>query len=208
MEIEADKAKSGLGTAVAELHDRNLPVPGEDQADQLALLPELPLDSGFEKQGAAGPRGRGRPPGARNKNTEEWRKFLLCTGRSPLEVLQQTFSCSIEQLARALGRDAPVTFDQAMELYKLQIMAAKELAPYVHQKMPLAVENAGDRGLIQLVINQGMAKAHGVENAGFEAFKIINMPDEENQLVSEVDFEEMPQSRHTPESAADDEESK
>ena len=199
MEIEVNKPKEGLKTAVAELHDRNLPIPGADESEQLGLLPELPLDSGFERQGSAGPRGRGRPPGAKNKNTEEWRKFLLATGRSPLEVLQQTFSCSIEQLARALGRDAPVTFDQALELYKLQIQAAKELAPYVHQKMPLAIDNGNGGGLIQLVINQGLADAQGIQNAAPHAFKILNSPDEQNQLVSENDFNEMTQSRHNDE---------
>lgn len=208
MEIDVDKAKEGLKTAVAELHDRNLPVPGSEQAQQISLLPELPLDSGFERQGAAGPRGRGRPPGAKNKNTEEWRRFLLATGRSPLEVLQQTFSCSIEQLARALGRDAPVTFDQALELYKLQIQAAKELAPYVHQKMPLAIDTGDQGGLIQLVINQGVAQAAGVQNAGAEAFKILNTPDEENQLVSDADFQEMTQSRHNDENGETGDESK
>ena len=208
MDIEADKAKEGLKTAVAELHDPNLPVPGGESVEQTSFLPELPLDSGFERQGAAGPRGRGRPPGAKNKNTEEWRKFLLSTGRSPLEVLQQTFSCSIEQLARALGRDAPVTFDQALELYKLQIQAAKELAPYVHQKMPMAIDNGNGGGLIQLVINQGIANAQGIENAAPHAFKILNTPSEENQLVSEADFEDTAQLRHTPENSSDGEQSK
>lgn len=208
MDIESDKAKEGLKTAVSELHDRNLPVPGADQAEQLAFLPELPLDSGFDRQGSAGPRGRGRPPGARNKNTEEWRKFLLSTGRSPLEVLQQTFSCSVDQLARALGRDAPLTFEQALELYKLQVTAAKELAPYIHQKMPLALENAGEQGLIQLVIHQGAAQAAGVQNAAPEAFKILNTPDEENQLVTDADFEETAQSRHNGENASEGGESK
>lgn len=208
MDIEADKSKIGLKSVVAELHDPNSPVPGKEVAHQTSLLPELPLDSGFDRQGSAGPRGRGRPPGAKNKNTEEWRKFLLATGRSPLEVLQQTFSCSIEQLARALGRDAPVTFEQALELYKLQIQAAKELAPYVHQKMPLAIDNGNGGGLIQLVINQGLADAQGIQNAAPQAFKIINTPDEENQLVSEADFEETAQSRHTEKTDGEDEQSK
>lgn len=208
VDIEVDKPKEGLKTAVSQLHDSSLPVPGADDAEQLGFLPELPLDSGFDRQGPAGPRGRGRPPGAKNKNTEEWRKFLLSTGRSPLEVLQQTFSCSIQQLALALGREAPLTFDQAMELYKLQLMAAKELAPYVHQKMPLAIDNGNGAGLIQLVINQGIADAQGIQNAAPHAFKILNTQDEENQLVSDADFQEMAQSRHNAELADDSEQNK
>ena len=35
--------------------------------------------------------------------------------------------------------------------------AAKELAPYIHQKMPMAIET-GDKGLIHLTINAGSAQ--------------------------------------------------
>lgn len=196
MDIEVDKAKEGLKSAVAELHDPAAAVPGSEDAEQLDFLPELPLDAGLAAQpGAVARRGPGRPPGAKNKNTEAWREYLLSKYRNPLEVLAQTYSCSIEQLARALGKTTALTFDQAVELYKLQITAAKELAPYLNQKMPMAVE-AGENGLIQLVINQAGAAAAGVENASGEAITILNTPDEENQLVSDADFEDTAQSRH------------
>ncbi len=183
---------------MAELHDPNSPVPGSEEAEQMVLLPELPLDSGFAAQADAGPRrGPGRPPGAKNKNTEAWREYLLSKYRNPLEVLAQTYSCSVAQLAAALGKIGPVTFDQAVELFKLQIQAAKELAPYVNQKMPLAIDTGDGAGLIQLVINQGLAQQQGVQDAGAEAFKVLNTPDEEIQLVTDADFEVTAQSRHT-----------
>lgn len=205
MDIEADIGKDGLKTAIAELHDPAAPVPGSEVEEQTSFLSPLPLDSGLAAQGVK--RGRGRPPGAKNKNTEAWREFILGQNRSPLLALAQTFNCTVEQLGRALGLKNAPTFDQALELYKLQITAAKELAPYLHQKMPQALE-AGDGGLIQLVINTGAAQAAGVHNAAPEAFKILNTPDEENQLVSDADFEEAAQLRHTPEIANDGEQSK
>ncbi len=209
MEIEADKVKEGLKTAVAQMFDPSAPVPGSESAEQLGFLPELPLDSGFSAMGSAAPRrGPGRPPGAKNKNTEAWREYLLSKYRNPLEVLAQTYSSSPAQLAAALGKTTPLTFEQACELFKLQIMAAKELAPYVNQKMPLAIDNGDGAGLIQLVINQGAATAAGVQRAGFEAFKVLNTPDEENQLVTEADFEETAQPRHNRENAETERNSK
>lgn len=185
MEIDADSAKQGLKTAVAEMHD-----PSKSPADEPEQIPLLPLEgAGIHAPEGAAPRGPGRPPGSRNKSTDEWRKFLLSKYRSPLEALAQTFNMPIEELAKRLGLKNPPTFDQAVELFKVQITAAKELAPYVHQKMPQAIE-AGEGGLIQLVINQGNAAAQGVKDASGEAFKILNMPYEENQLVTDADFTE------------------
>lgn len=194
MEIEPDKAKEGLKTAVEELHNPADPIPGANEPEQTSFLTPLPLDSGLEAQGIK--RGPGRPPGAKNKNTDAWREFILSQHRSPLMALAQTYSCTLEQLGKALGLKNAPTFDQAVDLYKLQLMAAKELAPYVHQKMPQAIE-AGEGGLIQLVINQGQAAAQGVNDAGAHAFKVLNEPYDENQLVSDADFSDASQSRHT-----------
>lgn len=194
MDIEDDKGKQGLKTAVAELHDPSKP-PVEPVVQM--QLPELPLDSALEAWDIAPKaRGRGRPPGAKNKSTEEWREYLLTRGQSPLVVLQQTFSMSVGELALALGKTGHLTFDQALELYKLQIMAAKELAPYLHSKMPQAVDVGGEGGLIQLVINHGAAARQGVQDAGGAAFQVLNTPDEENQLVTDADFVDTAQSRH------------
>jgi len=195
--IESDSEKVGLKSAVAELHNPADPVPGSENAEQMALLPGLPLDSVQESHGVR--TGPGRPPGAKNKNTEAWRKFLLSKHRSPLEVLAQTYGMSVEMLAKRLGAtDEEVnklTLSQRLEIFRVMIQAAKELAPYLHQKMPQAIE-AGEGGLIQLVINQGAGGQHMGDQAGPIAFQVLNHEDEENQLVSDLDFHESSQSRH------------
>lgn len=187
MEIEADRAKQGLKTAVAELHDPSVPPPGCEEGEQLPLLP-------LEGAGVGAPegaekRGRGRPPGAKNMNTEQWRNFILSRHRSPLEALAQTYNLPLEQLGRHLGIQGRLTFDQAVELLKLQITAAKELAPYVHQKQPLAIDG-GSGGLIQLVINNQQVTAATGKDALPQAIEILNMPIEENQLLTDSDFTE------------------
>lgn len=189
MDIDSDKAKQGLKTAVSELHDPADPVPGGEEVEQLQL-PDLPLDNGGARPGnAVAVRGPGRPLGAKNKNTEAWRKFILSQHRSPLEALAQTYSMSIADLGRRLGLLNAPTFDQALELLKVQLAAARDLAPYVHQKMPLAVEG-GENGLIQLVINQGAATQQAGPDAVEQAIEILNEPSEENQLVTDADFTE------------------
>ena len=199
MDIEADKGKEGLKTAISELHDPADPVPGAEEAEQLHL-PTLPLEKQPLENAAEPNRGRGRPPGAKNKNTEEWRRFILSQHRSPLEALAQTYGMTVEELARRLGASEEeikkLKLEQRIDLFKIMLTAAKELAPYVHQKMPQAVDLGESAGLIQLTINTAAAKEQGIENAGALALKAINEPDEENQLVSDADFEDAAQSRH------------
>lgn len=188
MEIETDSRKVGLKTAIAAVHNPADVPPGSETAEQMVFFPALPLGDAGSGQVSGGVRGKGRPAGAKNKNTEAWRDFLLKTGRSPLEVLQQTFSMSLADLGKALGKkNGELTFDQCVELYKLQITAAKELAPYLHSKMPTEIDT-GSSGLIQLVINQGQAMKQVGDDAIPQAIKILNSRNEENQLVSDADF--------------------
>lgn len=179
MELEADSAKAGLKTAVAELHDASAPVPGAMDAQQLPLLPFDNLIA--EKKLPAPSRGPGRPPGAKNKNTEEWRDYLLSRYPSPLEGLAQTMSLPIESICTMLSCTK-------LDAFKLQLMAMKELAPYIHQKMPLAID-AGDAGLINLFMNvlPHSAAAVGTEARG----AIIEMLQEpqQNQILSADDIQ-------------------
>jgi hypothetical protein len=188
VEIGTDSGKDGLKSAIAELHDPSAPVPGSENAEQLQLLC-LPLETAGEIAAENERRGPGRPAGAKNKNTEEWRKYLLTKYRSPLEALAQTYCMSVADLAKRLGLQRAPTFDEALELFKVQITAAKELAPYVHQKMPLAIDG-GENGLIQLVINQGQAAMQTGQDVIPQAIKILNSQDEENQMLTDADFTE------------------
>lgn len=191
--------KSGLKAALADEVRADAPVPGSDAAaEQLSLLPDMPLceiagGAASAENEYSAPRGRGRPAGAKNKNTEEWRNYLLSRYRSPLEVLAETYSRSIIQLAADLGylvRDEKGRItrtpkpDELEGLLKIQLQCAKELAPYVHQKQPMAID-AGENGLMQLIINTGAATAEQVENAGVFNLDFIDVEDEEKQGFSD-----------------------
>jgi hypothetical protein len=175
------EGKDGLKTVVAGLHDPAAPVPGAAGAEQLTLLPVQAGASGAKNSLPAG-RGRGRPPGAKNKNSKEWAEYLLSQYRSPLVMLAETFNRSAVELAGELECSV-------LEAFKVQLVAAKELAPYIHQKQPQAID-LGDSGLIQLTINAGHAAMNEAQKDGIFSMKFIDGEDKENQEVIEGDFQE------------------
>lgn len=127
-------------------------VPGSD-TDQPSLFGAPPADpDGVGELVDAGPRGPGRPPGAKNKSTDEWSRYILSRYRSPLIALAEIASATPHRLADELSRhltgDKRVTELQALELI---VKAAEKLAPYLHQKQPLALDGGG-AGLLQIVI--------------------------------------------------------
>lgn len=165
---------AGLKTAVAEAMQS---VAHVDETEQLPLLPLRQVGAGEDaaNEGDIAPRGAGRPKGAQNRNTEAWRQWILKRYPSPLQALAEVFSRSIADLAKELGRDNP-TYDQKVELLKLQLQCAKELAPYVHSKQPLAVD-VGGAGLMQLIINTGMADKAQVDDAGTMKINLLDNQD-------------------------------
>lgn len=182
--------KTGIRTAVAESFRPDDPVPGAVAAEQLPLLP-LRQVGGAAAEAEPDParRGAGRPPGAKNRSTEAWRKFLLSQYPSPLVALAEMYSRSVFDLALELGfaSDQPggrkAKPEELLELVKIQLQCAKELAPYVHQKQPMAIE-AGNGGLMQLVINTGTYSAKQVEEAGVMRVNFIDVESESNQGLS------------------------
>lgn len=137
--------KAGVQKAV-ELALGGRPVPGGPR--QLPLITSGAEDEAAPAPGSAGgepeKRGPGRPPGALNKSTEQMTEYLLRQYRSPLAVLAEIYSRPVLLLAQELNCDL-------LEAFKLQLVAAKELAPYVHQKQPVAVQ-VDSRGIVQLTI--------------------------------------------------------
>ncbi len=169
--------KLGLQAALQLVGDDRLRLLGVT-GEQLPLLPAAELDEPAEKidPPADGARGPGRPRGARNRRTEEWVDYLLSRYRSPLIALAETYSRPVAVLAAELNTSR-------LEAFKLQISAAKELAPYLHQRQPLGIQ-VDSRGVVQLVI-AGDAPAEAVQAADglvLEA-QIIN---EENQSLSDT----------------------
>lgn len=150
---------SGLVTGAALAVDA-APRPaggGQDQPSLFGADPVEPDGLGPVDEVAAAPRGRGRPAGSRNRSTEEWSRFILTRYRSPLLGLAELAQATPVDLQRDLG-GAP-TKDKAdgctlVEAVKIIMAAQQALAPYLHQKQPLAID-AGGVGLMQVIINTG-----------------------------------------------------
>jgi hypothetical protein len=100
---------------------------------------------------ANGPRGVGRPPGARNKRVTEWAEYLLTRYASPLEVLAQMAVARVDELAARIGCTK-------LEAYQEKRLAAIALVPYIHQKQPLAV-NLSNKTFVHLTITEEGASA-------------------------------------------------
>lgn len=143
--MNSENEKSGLGSAVdALMEGQEPPAPN---AEQLPLLPgagESQEAIPTEGEGAPpGHRGPGRPPGARNKRTEEWTEYILSRHKSPLVFLAEQYTKSLKELVEELKCDP-------LDARKLQVQAARDLAPYVHQKQPVAMEIEG-KGRVLLI---------------------------------------------------------
>lgn len=74
--------------------------------------------------------------GAWKRDTRAWKEFLLRRYRSPLVGLAEVAARPVAQLATELGCTR-------LEAFRVQMDALKELAPYLHQKMPTAVAVEG-----------------------------------------------------------------
>jgi hypothetical protein len=120
-----------------------------------------------------------RPKGSRNRSTEEMRRFLLSRYQSPLQGCAETWSRRAEDLARELfltrevshlapGQEAIKEVDRGHtaegrwlgkhylvwdleRAFRLQQEARYAALPYLHQKLPQAIEvSAPTRGLVIL----------------------------------------------------------
>lgn len=179
--------KHGLVAAIEQIG------PGAPEADveQAALFDDFEADAPMlvapiERSGK-----RGRPPGARNKSTEQWRQYLLSRYRSPLVGLMELYSRTPAELARELGlyayHEGELMLDPATgrpvlatgEAFKAQLAAMIAALPYLHQRLPQAVEvTTPQRGT--LVLNFGEASDQSDEAT------IVFAQREENQQVIDV----------------------
>lgn len=191
----------GLGVAVAAAHDPEALPPNVVRGEQMALLPLRNTKAGTDAAADDGQpkRGPGRPPGAKNKSTEEWTRYILSRYPSPLLALAEVYSRSLTDLATELlgyagaASGAKLTYAQVVELLKLQLGAAKELAPYMHQKQPMALQG-GENGLINLFIGQDYAGDVKASHATSFDLEILDVENEENQGLSGDDLQEFNES--------------
>lgn len=94
----------------------------------------------------------GRPKGARNRSTEDWRKFFFAkVKKSPLIMLGELYCKDTAELAREMSCDR-------IDALKTQVAAANAVLPYVHQKQPIAIEDHS-QNLPAIYINVSQADA-------------------------------------------------
>lgn len=156
---------SAVAAVASELGKEVAHTPGGEDA-QAALFDVL---DGAVDLFAASPiapprRGPGRPKGSLNVTTRQMKTWLAARGyRDPLEFLAALTTGDPVEIAKAMmpaGEDGAVAvpFDAALEVLKLQVKAAGELAAYVHQRAPIAIDApAAMRPLV--VIQTGGAPA-------------------------------------------------
>lgn len=176
---------SGLKTLMAEMGVMPALDDGGEQLDWLDDAPAGPLPS------AAAPavsKGVGRPKGARNRSTEDWRRMLLGRYQSPLVACLELASRTPKQIAEEYGlyhRLVVGSGEHAELVERLDIHAAARIRqqaieaalPYLHQKQPIAVEQVSEkRGL--LVIDMSGEIASDVDALPFAE-------DKQNQRVIE-----------------------
>mgnify|MGYP001563747513 CR=1 FL=1 len=173
-----DGEKVGMAAAVALAISRAGCALDLPEAFQLPLLPPAEPEGEGEAEGAAR-RGPGRPPGARNKRTEEYAGYLMSKYSDPREALAVIYSKNIMVLAAEFGLTAP-TFDQLVELLRIQKSAAEALAPYVASKMPVAVQVAST-GVVSLIIQAPGPGLHQ-PRSGLPTIEVV--PDDEKHEES------------------------
>lgn len=126
--------------------DHPSPVAGElNQARDLCALPDpeqlelirdqVPGRDARTAVAIAERRGRGRPPGSRNRQNQKFREQLLALsgGVHPGLVLARTYAMPVETLAATLECTRA-------EAYAFQMRAAAELMPYFEGKQPVQVD--------------------------------------------------------------------
>lgn len=94
----------------------------------------------------------GRPKGAKNRSTEEWRKYFFArVHKSPLIMLGELYCKTTAELAEEMGCNR-------IDALKTQVAAANAVLPYVHQKQPIAIED-NTQSLPAIYINVSQADA-------------------------------------------------
>lgn len=112
----------GIEAAVAEAVEAFEP----REVEQFELLPYVPVK-----------RGAGRPAGSRSRSTEEFRRFVFGQFGDPSYELASFTVMPLAQLRQALG----CTLLEAAD-FKRKCIA--DLMPYLHQRMPQAIQLGAD----------------------------------------------------------------
>lgn len=173
---------SGLATGFALAQGARPEGSGAPAPSQGALFGAAPADAdgvgALDWDAAPAPRGRGRPPGSRNRSTEDWSRYLLTRYRSPLIGLAEIAQASPAAMVAELGGAEACSLLDAL---KVIMQAQQALAPYLHQKQPTAIDGGGV-GLMTVIIQSG---------AGAEAAQAFDIrPIEESEEYQSLSHED------------------
>lgn len=135
----------------------------DDQGLDWRADADASLDRTDPDRAAARP--RGRPKGAINRKTADFRDWYLAQGfKDPLvaqaqflsadPVALQAFFIEHEKTYKALGKQLGKAVPALIDIVKEQMACARDLAPYLHGKMPTKVEVEVEQ-LPMLVLNLG-----------------------------------------------------
>ena len=148
---DSDPKEAGIAGVIRQRHDelKKALKAGEALPAQLPLLPVSESEAvdgadGTDPAEGQGRRGPGRPAGSRNRRTQDWVDYILAKYPSPLEALASCYARSVDVLMAELKCSR-------LDAYKIQQAAAANLAPYIHQKQPMAMQIEG-KGMVQLII--------------------------------------------------------
>lgn len=140
----SDEAKRGATTTLLELAiERHLAGEKAREGRQVELFAEgdaLPDDEA-EGGGAGGRRGAGRPPGARNKATDAFRRFVRGQFGDPFLKLAEMAFADPVALQRTLGAPSVWVVVQQQQEWRRWLM------PYLHSAMPAELKVAATRHL-------------------------------------------------------------
>lgn len=174
--------KSGIAAALDRVGTGEAPTSlAERRQRQLALLPGLEGDQAADQvdQGD-GPRGPGRPAGARNKRTQEWVDYLGGRYGTPLERLAQLYSANPGELAAAHG----IKVIEALDIMKSAAIAA---LPYMHQKQPVSVDVTGKGRMVLVLGSVGEDDAERAAEDGLSmVLDLVAEPSEKSEGNSDV----------------------
>lgn len=170
MANEPNGIAGALARAVAEAE-----TPGAEVAEQLSFLAEQPLLGEIKHEGRVV--NRGRPPGARNKRTEDLAAYILGRHRHPIVAAAEIVDTPIPALAQALCCDR-------LEAAQYQRQCMEFVARYTLQAMPQAIRVDGATAGQLMVINM-QAPRPGEAGALLSAHG-LDMVIQGNQEVSEA----------------------
>lgn len=178
---------SGIAPALASLEAERRLDPGREQDE---LFASSPL---FASSAALRPvRGRGRPPGAQNKTTDEWRAYFLRSYRSPMFALGDLVASDpialLEAIRKADGDDGRAV--SLLDVLNLQRACASDLMAYLHRKQPIAIDGGEDKQMpliAQFVLDAGTAMqiwGGGAQSVEAEAESAFVVQSDEGEVAA------------------------